>query len=149
MDPTTPAELTADERNAFLGSHGSGVISLSTGEDDAPHSVPVSYGYNPGERSFFFRLAVGPDHAKSDLVDRPVSFVVYDNTDDGWWSVAASGRLESTTEDSVATDALAGMEGIEIPLVDIFGDRPANAAFEFFRLVPESLTARKESSTAP
>jgi nitroimidazol reductase NimA-like FMN-containing flavoprotein (pyridoxamine 5'-phosphate oxidase superfamily) len=148
MDQTAPAELTADERDAFLGAHGSGVISFATEEADVPpHSIPVSYGYNPAETTFFFRLAVGADRAKGELSERAVSFVVYDTTDEGWWSVSASGRLESTTEASIATDALAGMEGIEIPLVDIFGDQPANVSFEFFRLVPESLTTRKESST--
>jgi len=28
--------------------------------------------------------------------------------------------------------------------VDIFGDRPADVSFSFYRLVPETLTGRKE-----
>jgi len=37
-----------------------------------------------------------------------------------------------------------GFEGVTIPFVDIFGDRPADVSFSFYRLVPETLTGRKE-----
>ena len=67
--------MDEDERDAFLGGGGRGVISLSTGEG-APHSTPVSYGYEAAESVFYFRLANEPGGAKGDLSDRAVSFVI-------------------------------------------------------------------------
>lgn len=137
-----------DERDEFLGNGGTGVISFPTDGGEAPHSLPVSYGYDAAEETFYFRLAAGEDREKSDLLDRPVSFVTYGTVDDDWRSVVAKGRLEETTDASIATETLEGLERVRIPLVDIFGQPPADVDFEFYRLVPESLTARTESSTS-
>ena len=140
--------MDADERDAFLGDGGTGVVSLSAGRDEPPHSVPVSYGYDAAGTTFYFRLAAGPGSAKGDLDDRPVTFVTHRETDDGWRSVVASGRLESTTDEAAGTDALAGLDRVHIPYVDVFGRPPEQVAFEFYRLVPDSLNGRKEASTA-
>jgi nitroimidazol reductase NimA-like FMN-containing flavoprotein (pyridoxamine 5'-phosphate oxidase superfamily) len=137
-----------DERDAFLGDGGTGVISFPTDGDEAPHSIPVSYGYDTAEETFYFRLAAGEGREKSDLLDRSVSFVTYGTTDGTWQSVVAEGRLEETTDASIATETLEGLERVRIPLVDIFGQPPADVPFKFYRLAPESLTARKESSTS-
>lgn len=122
-------------------------LTLSSDGDDPPHAVPVSYGYQPADEAFYFRLAVSDE--KGPLADRPATFVVHGDTDDGWHSVVAAGRLERTTDADTPTSALAGMRGVEIPLVDVFGRSTATVAFEFYRLVPESFTGRVESSTAP
>lgn len=136
-----------DERDEFLARGGVGVLSLATDDGDAPHSVPVSYGYDPVETAFYFRLAAESGSRKDDASDRPVSFVTYGSVDDAWRSVVASGRLEPTTDDAIATDALAGFERVRIPFVDIFGRPPREVQFDFYRLVPESITGRKESPT--
>lgn len=137
--------MTDDERDGFLGSGGTGVISLAAGEA-APYSTPVSYGYDAAESVFYFRLANPPDSKKGDLSDRSVSFVTYGN-DDGWKSVIATGQLERTTEESVATESLQGFERVHIPLIDIFGKPPREVPFEFYRLVPDELTTRTETHT--
>jgi hypothetical protein len=137
--------MDENERDAFLGTGGTGVISLAAGAEP-PYSIPVSYGYDATESVFYFRLAAPPDSGKGDLADRSVSFVTYGN-DDGWKSVAATGQLERTTEESVATESLQGLERVHIPLIDIFGKPPREVAFEFYRLVPEELTARTETRT--
>lgn len=137
--------MDEDERDAFLGIGGTGVISLAAGEAP-PYSLPVSYGYDVVASTFYFRLAVLPDNEKGDLADRSVSFVTYGN-DDGWKSVVANGQLERTTEESVATESLQGLERVHIPLIDIFDKPPREMAFEFYRLVPDELTARTETHT--
>lgn len=148
-DPDT-ITLPAEERDAFLGTGGVGVLSFSTGGNEPPHAVPVSYGYDTSEETFYFRLAVGPDTGKETVEDRPVTFVTYGEDEErGWWSVVAAGRLESLDEPDVATDALDGLDSVQIPLVDIFGAPTREVPFEFVRLVPESLTARQESATKP
>ncbi|ESP90129.1 hypothetical protein K933_01172 [Candidatus Halobonum tyrrellensis G22] len=139
--------MDGDERDEFLGRGGTGVLSLAPTGDDAPHSIPVSYGYDPVESTFYFRLAVESGSGKTDAVDRSVSFVVYDSVDDEWRSVVASGRLEGTTDDAIATETLEGLERVRIPLVDVFGRPPSEVPFEFYRLVPDSLTGRKEATT--
>jgi len=141
--------MDEDERDAFLGTGGTGVISFATGPEESPHSVPVSYGYDSAETTFYFRLAVGSESEKQDVEGRHVTFVVYGQEDDDWQSVVAKGRLEGTTEPSVATESLQGLQSVHIPLVDIFGHPAKDVPFEFYRLVPVEFTSRKESSTAP
>jgi hypothetical protein len=148
MTETDPVAMTDDERDAFLGRSGTGVLSLATDADEPPHAVPVSYGYDPVEETFYFRLAAGSDSDKGALEDRPATFVTYRATDDGWRSVVAGGRLERTTDDSVSTETLDGLERVHLPIVDIFGRPPTEVHFEFVRLVPVRLAGRKESSTA-
>jgi nitroimidazol reductase NimA-like FMN-containing flavoprotein (pyridoxamine 5'-phosphate oxidase superfamily) len=149
MTSTEPTALSEDERDEFLGRGGTGVVSFATGADEPPHSVPVSYGYDREEATFYFRFAVESESEKGDLDGRAVSFVTYRRVDDRWHSVVASGRLESTTGDDVGTESLEGLDRAHIPLFDVFGRPSAEVPFEFFRLRPESLTARTESSTRP
>ncbi|EMA46315.1 pyridoxamine 5'-phosphate oxidase family protein [Halococcus saccharolyticus] len=146
MSESDSETMNEDERDGFLGSGGTGVISLSTGEEATPHSTPVSYGYDAAESVFYFRLTNESGGAKGDLSGRAVSFVTYGN-DDGWKSVVATGQLEQTTEESVATESLQGLERVHIPLIDIFGKPPREVAFEFYRLVPDELTTRTETQT--
>lgn len=147
MSDTQAIAMDADECDAFLGPGGTGVISFAESGDEPPHSIPVSYGYDATERVFYFRLAVGPDSEKGPLAGRHVTFVSYGQEDDSWRSVVARGRLEETTEESVATETLQGLQQVHIPLVDIFGRPPKDVPFEFYRLVPDEMTGRKESST--
>ncbi len=148
MSDPLSTEMDEDERNACLGTGGTGVISFCGSAADSPHSIPVSYGYDATETAFYFRLAVDPDSAKAAISDHDVTFVVYGQTDDNWWSVVAKGQLESTMEESIATETLQGFEHVHIPFVDIFGRPPKDVPFEFYRLVPDELTSRTESSTS-
>jgi nitroimidazol reductase NimA-like FMN-containing flavoprotein (pyridoxamine 5'-phosphate oxidase superfamily) len=141
----TTVEMDRDAVDSLLGRSGTGVISLSTSSSDPPHSVPVSYGYDAEDGAFYFRIAAGPDSEKGDIAGRPASFVVHDTLDDRWQSVVARGHLSSIEEED--SQALAGLERVHIPLVDIFGQRPGTVDFEFLRLVPDELTGRAESST--
>ena len=148
MSTDHPNEMSDDERDAFLGDGGTGVLSLRGDGDGPPHSVPVSYGYDAATEAFYFRLAVGPDSAKGDLADRPATFVTYDHVDDRWQSVVARGRLEATTEESVATETLEALGRVGIPYVDIFDQPIRTVTFEFYRLVPEDIGSRREASTS-
>ncbi|MFB6164824.1 MAG: pyridoxamine 5'-phosphate oxidase family protein [Haloarculaceae archaeon] len=144
MSEPSHVEMDTDERDRFLGTGGTGVLSFATGGEQAPHSIPVSYGYDARGPAFFFRLASEPDSEKAPLFDHPVSFVVYRETDDGWKSVEASGDLERTTDEDIATETLDGLDRVEIPYVDMF-ERPLRMIdFEFFRLRPAEITGRRE-----
>jgi hypothetical protein len=145
MADVSTVELEGTERDEHLGSGGVGVVSFDTPGEAAPHSIPVSYGYDATDETFYFRLAVPSEGEKTDLVDRPVSFVVHGSADGRWWSVVASGRLEHVEDDAVGTDALAGLDRSHIPLFDVFGRPPSEVPFRFYRLVPDDLTGRAES----
>ena len=147
MSTDHPNEMSEDERDAFLGAGGTGVLSLSGESDEPPHSVPVSYGYDSSTGAFYFRLAVRPDSEKGELVDRPATFVTYGQPEDRWQSVVARGRLESTTEESIAIETLEGLSGVDLQYVDIFGQPLRTVSFEFYRLVPETMGTRHESHT--
>lgn len=146
MANTDTQRMDADERAAFLGTGGTGVLSVPT-DEPAPYSRPVSYGYDATDGVFYFRLALGSDRERSDLAGRTVSFVTYDHTDAGWCSAIATGPLEETTEESIAIETLQGLERTHIPLVDIFGTPPKEVSFGFYRLVPTDLTIRTEGRT--
>ena len=149
--PPTAIQLSDSEINEFLDRVDTGVLSLSTPAKKSPHSVPVSFGYNAEQTVFYFRIADLPPETKGELEGRAVSFASYaeDESVDGYVSVVAEGTLESTTRSDIATEALAGFEGVTIPFVDIFGQPPAEVDFSFYRLVPTTLTGRKEVPTEP
>lgn len=139
-------QLPEDERNEFLGTGGVGVLSFGTEPDEPPASLPVSYGYDAAEGQFYFRLSVPPGSSKAELVDEPVSFVAFDDRDDGWRSVVATGTLEELSELPAESAAVQGMWAVDIPTVEIF-DRPrSEVTFHDFRLVPERITGRKETT---
>lgn len=146
MSADSPVEMDASERDEFLGSGGTGVIALSSTADEPPHSVPVSYGYDATETTFYFRLAAGADGSKGALANRPVSFVTT-GENGGWRSVVARGRLEDVEDAGIATDTLEGLERVDIPLVDVFHRPLREIEFEFYRLDPDELTGRVESKT--
>jgi hypothetical protein len=149
MSSPDPIEMDEAERDEFLGNGGTGVIAFSTTADDSPHAVPVSYGYDATEQTFYFRLAVAPDSEKGDVDGRSVSFVTHGSESGKWRSVVARGRLERTTDEAIATETLQGLDRVRIPLVDIFGRPTGDVPFEFYRLAPDELTGRKESRTGP
>ena len=144
MSRDRPITMTDEDRNELLGNGGTGVLSLSAGEQ-APHSVPVSYGFDASTQTFYFRLAVGADSSKEQLGDRQVTFVTYDETDEGWKSIVASGRLEDVETEGIEVESLEGLERVDIPLVDIFEGPIREISFEFYRLAPEELTGRVEA----
>jgi nitroimidazol reductase NimA-like FMN-containing flavoprotein (pyridoxamine 5'-phosphate oxidase superfamily) len=147
MEETTATTLDGDEVDSMLGTGGTGVISLAAG-DGPPVSRPVSYGFDAETGRFYFRLAVGPDSEKAPFVDGgAVSFVTYEQTEEGWRSVVATGHLDPTDEDDVDAEVLEGLRRVHIPLFDVFGEDTRNVEFQFVSLDPDSLTGRREAPT--
>lgn len=130
--------MSEEEIDEFLGRGGTGVVAFATEADEPPVAIPVSYGYNADIEAFYFQLSVPRDNRKDELVPRQVSFVVHDETDDGWRSVVATGRLEEISDSPYESTAIQGMWAIEIPIVEIF-DRPrTEVTFRYFLLEPET-----------
>jgi len=148
MGNPEPVEMDDAECDELLQRSATGVLSLSTPESEPPHAVPVSYGYDAVESVLYFRLAAGPNSEKGQLDGRAVTLTVYEEGR-RHRSVVVQGQLEETTDEAIATETLAGLERVTIPLVDIFGEPPAEVTFAFYRLVPDRLTGRKETTTEP
>jgi len=137
-------QLSEQERNDFLRDGGVGVLSFATEIEEPPASIPVSYGFSTDTDNFYFRLSFPPGTSKGRVIDNPVSFVTYDETDEGWRSVVATGRLEEISELPYESDVVQEMWAVRIPTVDVF-DRPREEIpFDDFCLDPDKLTGRKE-----
>jgi nitroimidazol reductase NimA-like FMN-containing flavoprotein (pyridoxamine 5'-phosphate oxidase superfamily) len=137
--------LSAEERDDHLGNGGTGVLSLSRSNTEPPRTLPISYGYDATEATFYFRLSGGI--LSEELDGHPVSFVTYGDGEDGWWSIVATGRLEDVEREGIATETLDGLDRVHIPLVDMFDAPTREVSFDFLRLVPDELTARREASS--
>jgi nitroimidazol reductase NimA-like FMN-containing flavoprotein (pyridoxamine 5'-phosphate oxidase superfamily) len=148
MVDLSSVEMDEEESKEFLERGGTGVLSFSTGAGDPPYSLPVSYGYDEMHGQFYFRLAFPADSAKEELHTNAVSFVTHRETDGGWKSVVATGELEEVSETDYDATALQGMWTVEIPLVEIFERPTKEITFRYFRLVPDQLSGRKETTTA-
>ncbi|WP_440008233.1 pyridoxamine 5'-phosphate oxidase family protein [Halomicrococcus sp. SG-WS-1] len=144
MESLRWVQMSEAERDAFLGNGGTGVISFATETGEPPFTIPVSYGYHEGVGDFYFRLSFPPDSNKEAVVDRPIAFVTFDETDDGWRSIVATGELEEVTDAPYESVAVQGMWAVRIPLVDVFDRPPEELTFRNFRLDPETFTGRKE-----
>ena len=140
-------QLSDDEREEFLGNGGTGVLSFATDRGEPPVSIPVSYGYFADADSIYFRLSVPEDSRKTTLVENPISFVVHRETEAGWRSVVATGRLETVADAPYESAALQGLWAVDIPTVDVFERPPSEIPYETFRLIPDELTGRKEVGT--
>ncbi|MFC5971845.1 pyridoxamine 5'-phosphate oxidase family protein [Halomarina salina] len=149
MEHNRAVEMGEEAVVDFLGAGGTGVASFARGDGDPPHSIPVSYGFDAETGHLFFRLAFGPDSEKRGVVaaGAPVSFVTYGNEGGQWYSVVATGRLESVEDVDVADGVLESLRRVDIPMVDAFESEPRTLSFEFFRLDPETLTGRTEAQS--
>ncbi|WP_372910694.1 pyridoxamine 5'-phosphate oxidase family protein [Salinigranum sp.] len=129
---------------AFLGEEGTGVLALA--RDDESYAIPVSYGYDGDEETFYLRLAFHPDSQKREFLgpSRTVSLVVSAETNEGWRSIVARGRLRETGEAALDSSLVEAIRRIDIPFFTVF-DRPARELdFELFQLVPDELTGQKQ-----
>lgn len=149
MEDVRSVQMSDEERDEFLGRGGTGVVSFDTSDDEPPYSLPISYGYDAETGTFYFRLAFGPETGKDDVVDedRLVSFVTYEDTESGWRSVVATGRLEEITKSALDPEVAEAMQRVKIPLVDVYDRHPVELEFRFFRLTSADVTGKKEAQT--
>lgn len=135
-------EATVDE---FLGNGGTGVLALAN--DDDAYAIPVSYGFDPTDRTFYLRLAFRPGSDKRQYLgpNRTVSLVVTEESEDGWRSVVARGPLRETGEAAIDATVVEAIRRVDIPLVDIFDRPPRDLEFELFRLAPDDLTGLRQT----
>jgi len=90
-------EMTDVQIDDFLRRRETGVLSLA--RTDEPYAIPISYGYDDGEREFYMRMVSTPDSEKRQFLESApeARLVVYDEADSTYRSVIATGCLEHRT----------------------------------------------------
>jgi len=154
MSRLTASALETPEINALLDEQSAGTLSLAN--DDDSYAVPVSFSFDEESRNIYFRLGYGPDSRKRQFIDstETATFVVADETAEGWKSVIARGEVEhlSTVEDrntshprgSTDPSVSQAIRNLEIPYYQVF-DEPSDMLFTIARLRTEELTGVVET----
>lgn len=137
MRGQTATQMDAIEMAEFLETQQTGVLSLA--KDGDGYAIPVSFVYDDDQQHVYLRLGFAPGSQKRKYLDATehVSFVVYDETDEGWKSVVIQGTVEelsSTTLDSSIHEAV---NNLDIPFMSVH-KRPVNDTE--FRIVRVSVT---------
>ncbi|WP_152041750.1 pyridoxamine 5'-phosphate oxidase family protein [Salinigranum salinum] len=122
----TATDMDAIEIAEFLETQHTGVLSLA--KDDDGYGIPVSFVYTDDDEGgpfVYFRLGYAPGSMKRRYIDASnyVSFIVCDETEDGWKSVIARGRLEEISARSLDAIIAEVVRGLDIPYFYVH-DRP-------------------------
>ncbi|RQG98565.1 pyridoxamine 5'-phosphate oxidase family protein [Natrarchaeobius oligotrophus] len=136
-------EMTDAEIDDFLARHETGVLSLARA--DVPYAIPISYGYDDGEREMYLRLVSTAESEKRDFLDsRPdARLVVYDEADSVYRSVIATGALENIPPSKLSPDEIAQYGRAKRPLFEIWAQGKDELDIELYRLTPESIDGRR------
>ncbi len=135
-------EMSADETDAFLGAHETGVLSLA--RTDEPYAIPISYGYDPSKRQFYMRLVSSTDSEKRRFLssDPDARLVVYDEDGDTYRSVVAKGTLVRIDPDELTVGEIEQYGSAKRPLFEIWPSEKNELEIELYRLEPETVSGR-------
>lgn len=136
------SEMSAEETDAFLSAHETGVVSLA--QQDEPYAIPISYGYNTNNRQFCLRLVSTEGSEKRKFLDsNPLArLVIYTEGDDTYRSVVAVGTLDQIAPDDLSTDDIHQYGSTKRPLFEIWAEKKRDLDIELYRLDPERLSSR-------
>jgi len=136
-------ELSVQETDSFLGRRETGVLSLADG--DEPYAIPVSYGYDSGERRVYLRMVSTPESEKRTfLTSNPRARLVVQEEDDPlYWSVVADGTLTEIHRDELTVEHIEQYGEAKRPLFEIWGESLEDLEVQLYRLDPNELNGRK------
>lgn len=134
--------LSADETDAVLARHETGVLSLA--RDDEPYAIPISYGYDSDERRFYLRLVSAPGSEKRQFLGSTpqVRLVVYENEHGVYRSVVAVGKLEEIPRSELTVEHIEQYGEAKRPLFEIWGESKQDLDIQLYQLVPDELSGR-------
>ena len=137
--------MTGAETDDFLGDRETGVLSLA--RSDEPYAIPISYGYDADERTFYMRLVSTPESEKRQfLASSPTArLVVYDEDDasETYRSVIAVGSLEEISPDELTVDHVEQYGAAKRPLFEIWGRTKRDLNINLYSLEPSTLSGRR------
>lgn len=137
-------EMSPEAIDEFLGRMETGVLSLARG--DEPYSIPISFGYDASDRSFYVRLVSTPESRKREFLDSTpeVRLVAYDENEDAtvYRSIVASGRLEEVDPESLSVEDIEQYGEARRPLFEIWGQGKDRLDIKLYKLQPTELSGR-------
>lgn len=135
-------EMAAEEVDDFLGSRETGVLSLARGDD--PYAIPVSFGYDPADRTFYMRLVSTPESEKRQFLSSSpkARLVVYDEVDTGesYRSVVAAGVLHEISPTELTVERIEQYGAAKRPLFEIWGRAKRDLDILLYEFSPDELT---------
>jgi nitroimidazol reductase NimA-like FMN-containing flavoprotein (pyridoxamine 5'-phosphate oxidase superfamily) len=141
MSPATETEMDTDEVDEFLGDRETGVLTLA--RENEPYSIPISYGYDASQRTFFMRLVSTPDSEKRAFLSSSpaVRLVVYDGTDDDsvYRSIVAKGSLEELDPAELSVEQIEQYGNAKRPLFEIWGKGRDELDIQLYQFEPDEL----------
>lgn len=145
MAPDSRIEMSAEETDAFLESHGTGVLSLA--RDDDPYAIPIAYGYDPSDRCFYLRSVSTPDSGKRRFLDGDAEarFVVYEDGET-YRSVVAAGPLVEVDPEALTPEDIEQYGSAGRPLFETWSEPTAELDIELYRLDAETVSGRSIDS---
>ncbi len=145
-ETVAPTTMSDDEIDSFLGSEGYGVLAF---DGESPYAIPMSYGYDAGERVLYMHLAAFDGSEKQARLERSaaVSLVVsrYARPDQ-WRSVIVDGALSPLSRDEVRQrDVLEVFAESDLASVDVFSQDTASISFDWYVLEPATISGRQSA----
>jgi len=135
-------EMTAAETDAILGRHETGVLSLA--RDDDPYSIPISYGYDADDRTFYLRLVSTPESEKRAFLSSSPAARVVVHEEDGrtYRSAVAKGSLEEITTDEMTVEHVEQFGDAKRPLFEVWGESKQDLRIQLYQLDADSVSGR-------
>ena len=135
--------MGADAVDEFLARRETGVLALA--RDGEPYSIPISYGYDVGERTFYLRLVSTPDSEKRSFLAEapPCRLVIHEEDEPVYRSVVARGQLEAIDPSELSPDRIAQYGTAQRPLFEVWTEAKADLDIELFVLDPDEIGGRR------
>lgn len=144
MSLAQETEMSPAEIDEFLGESETGVLSLA--RDDDPYAIPISYGYDADERTFYVRLVSTPESEKREfLASAPTArLVIYDRTNtETYRSVVAVGPLEGISPTDLTVEQIEQYGAAKRPLFEIWAQGKKDLNIQLYKLEPDELSGRR------
>ncbi|MXR19604.1 pyridoxamine 5'-phosphate oxidase family protein [Halobacterium bonnevillei] len=142
-------EMSQSETDALLGRHETGVLSLA--RDDDPYAIPISYGYDADERTFYLRLVSTPDSEKRKFLSSnpDARLVVYEEAEPTYRSVVVTGELVEVPRDAMTVEHIEQYGDAKRPLFEIWGDSKPELDIKLYELRTDSISGRHIELSEP
>ncbi|MCG1003611.1 MULTISPECIES: pyridoxamine 5'-phosphate oxidase family protein [Halobacterium] len=135
-------EMTRSDTDALLGRHETGVLSLA--RDDDPYAIPISYGYDTDDRTFYLRLVSTPDSEKREFLSSnpDARLVVYEEDEPTYQSVVVTGTLTEIPRDEMTVEHVEQYGDAKRPLFEIWGESKPDLDIKLYELRADTISGR-------
>jgi nitroimidazol reductase NimA-like FMN-containing flavoprotein (pyridoxamine 5'-phosphate oxidase superfamily) len=135
-------EMTRSDTDALLGRHETGVLSLARGDD--PYAIPISYGYDADDRTFYLRLVSTPESEKRKFLSSnpDVRLVVYEEDEPTYRSAVVTGTLHEIPRDEMTVEHVEQYGEAKRPLFEIWGESKRDLDIKLYELRADTVSGR-------